>query len=217
MTKPMIGILGAGKLGVSLGQLARQAGYSVGIAASGPAEKIELTVEILVPGAKAYTTEELTRFADIIILAVPLSKYQQIDSEWLKDKLVIDAMNYWWEVDGTDEVFSDEERSSSERVQEYFNESLVVKAFNHMGYHDLVDHAKQGKTENRKAILVAGDDKVATDQVEGIVDDFGFTPLNIGPLKNGVILETGQPLFGASLGLEESKEMVKHSLEEIRK
>lgn len=213
----MIGILGAGKLGVSLGQLARQADYPVGIAASGPAEKIELTVEILVPGAKAYTSEELAQIADIIILAVPLSKYQQIDSLLLKDKLVIDAMNYWWEVDGTDQVFSDEELSSSERVQQYFDKSIVVKAFNHIGYHDLVDHAKQGTTENRKALLIAGDDEKAVDQVEKIVDDFGFTPLNIGKLKNGVILETGRPLFGASLGLEESKEMVKRSLEEIRK
>src|SRR5690625_3365450 len=129
----MIGILGAGKLGVSLGQLARQADYPVGIAASGSAEKIELTVEVLVPGAKAYTSEELTQIADIIILALPLSKYRQIDSERLKDKLVIDAMNYWWEVDGTDQVFSDENFSSSERVQQYFDKSIVVKAFNHMG------------------------------------------------------------------------------------
>lgn len=213
----MIGILGAGKLGVSLGQLARQADYSVGIAASGPAEKIELTVEILVPGAKAYTTEELTKIADIIILAVPLSKYQQIDDALLKGKLVIDAMNYWWEVDGTDEVFSDEERSSSERVQQYFDESIVVKAFNHIGYHSLVEDAKQETTENRKAVLIAGDDEKSIEQVEKIVDDFGFTPLNIGQLKNGVILETGKPLFGASLGLEESKQIVESSLEEIRK
>jgi len=213
----MIGILGAGKLGVSLGQLARQADYPVGIAASGSAEKIELTVEVLVPGAKAYTSEELTQIADIIILALPLSKYRQIDSERLKDKLVIDAMNYWWEVDGTDQVFSDENFSSSERVQQYFDKSIVVKAFNHMGYHDLVDNAKQETTANRKALLIAGDDEKAIRQVEKIVDDFGFTPLNIGQLKNGVILETGHPLFGASLGLEESKEMVKRSLEEIRK
>jgi predicted dinucleotide-binding enzyme len=215
MTKPTIGIIGAGKLGTVLGNLAIQAGYSVYISGSGGVEKIELTIEILVPGAIPTTTEELTKHADVIILALPLSKYQQINPRTLEGKLLIDAMNYWWETDGKDEVYSDETKSSSERVQDYFSKSKVVKAFNHVGYHALVDDARIGTKENRKAVLIAGDDEATLEVVAKIVDDFGFTPLSAGALKNGVILEPTWKLFGACLSLEESRKIMEESLKTI--
>lgn len=215
MTKPIIGILGAGKLGTTLGKLLVEAGYRVLISGSESAERIKLTIDILVPGAESLTTEEVTEQADIVILALPLSKYKQVNPEPLADKLVIDAMNYWWEVDGVDEVYSNAERSSSERVQDYFYKSTVIKAFNHMGYHNLNDDARPDMQEDRKVILIAGDEKDTVRKVETIVDHIGFMPLHIGDLKNGIILESGSPLFGASLGLEEVQEKVKTGLANI--
>jgi len=55
----------------------------------------------------------------------------------------------------------------------------------------------------------------AVNKVETIVDNVGFKPLYIGELRNGVILESGSPLFGASLGLEEAKEKARTGLKEI--
>ena len=215
MTKPIIGILGAGKLGTTLGKLLVEAGYPVLISGSQSAEKIQLTIEILVPGAQSLTTDEVSQQADIVVLALPLSKYKQINPHALEDKLVIDAMNYWWEVDGLEEVYSDAEQSSSERVQAYFEKSTVIKAFNHMGYHNLGDDARPNTDENRKAILIAGDEMDAVKKVETIIDHIGFTPFHIGELRNGVILESGSSLFGASLGLEEVQEKVSIGLKEI--
>lgn len=215
MTKPIIGILGAGKLGTTLGKLLVEAGYPVLISGSESAEKIKLTIDILVPGAESLITEEVTEQADIVILALPLSKYKQINPEPLANKLVIDAMNYWWEVDGVDEIYSNAERSSSERVQDYFDKSTVIKAFNHMGYHNLNDDAHPDRKEDRKVILIAGDQKAAVSEAETMIDHIGFTPLHIGELKKGIILESGSPLFGASLGLTEVEEKVKTGLAEI--
>ena len=95
MLKPIIGIIGAGTLGTTLGRLFVSAGYSVLISGSGSADKIRLIIDVLVPGAKALTNQEVSEQADIIILALPISKYQELDTDLLEDKLVIDAMNYW--------------------------------------------------------------------------------------------------------------------------
>lgn len=212
MTKPTLGIIGAGKLGITLGKLAREAGYKVFISGSKSAEKIQLTVEILVPGAVASTTEEVAAQADIIILAVPLSKYQQINSELFADKILIDAMNYWWEVDGVDQIYSDKNGSSSEKVQQYFSKSIVIKAFNHIGYHNLEEDARQNSHENRKVVLIAGNQLEAVNKVQKIVDDFGFSSRFIGNLKNGIILEPGSSLFGASLEAEKIEELIQEEL-----
>ncbi|MCZ3393503.1 NAD(P)-binding domain-containing protein, partial [Enterococcus faecium] len=94
MTIKRVGILGAGKVGIVLAGLALKAGYEVRISGSGSVDKIDLTISTLVPGAIASENAEVVANSDIIILAIPLSRYKNIDPTLLKGKLVIDAMNY---------------------------------------------------------------------------------------------------------------------------
>lgn len=194
-----IGIIGAGKLGIVLSQLALKAGYDVYVSGSGEPKKIALSVEVLAPGAVAATSREAAERADVAILAFPLSKYRQIPKDELAGKLVIDATNHWWEVDGPRDDFLHPDESSSEAVQEFLSDSKVVKAFNHMGYHDLHDEAKPAGSGGRKAIAVAGDDEGAVKVVSHIVDRLGFDPLYIGGLNEGRKLEPGGPVFGANV------------------
>ncbi|WP_430611327.1 NADPH-dependent F420 reductase [Enterococcus sp. DIV0876] len=198
MAKQTIGIIGAGKLGLALANIGAQAGYDVLIASRKTAEQLALPVSVLAPGAKALSVKEVIAQAETIVLAIPLSKYQQLDPEAFRGKIIIDAMNYWWEVDGKDEVFSTIEATSSERVQQYFVYSQVVKAFNHMGYHDIQAVSSFAGDTEVKAIAVAGDQSEAVAKVAQIVKDFGFDPLLIGSLANGLMLEPGSPLFGAN-------------------
>lgn len=216
-----LAILGAGKLGIVLSQLALKAGYAVRLAASGDPSEIALTVKVLTPGAQAFTAEDAVKGADVIILALPLGKFHTLPSHLLDGKLVIDAMNYWWEVDGPRDEIIPDTLSSSEVVQAYFSGARVVKAFSHIGYHELLDGAIQKSeavsrseaevgetTRTRKGIAIASDHTHELQEVAKIVDDLGFDPLPIGSLINGKKLEPGNLAFGADEPVETLRKLI---------
>jgi predicted dinucleotide-binding enzyme len=198
-----VGILGAGKVGTVLARLAIGAGYRVLISASRHPEAIALIAEVLAPGAIATTSADAAREADIVILALPLGKYRTLPVAEMAGKLVIDAMNYWWEIDGDRDDLANPESTTSEMIQAFLSTSHVVKAFNHMGYHDLDEEPRPSGAAGRKGIAVAGDESEARVAVSAFVDSLGFDPVDIGALSAGSVLEPGHALFGANVSAAE--------------
>jgi predicted dinucleotide-binding enzyme len=215
--KATIGILGAGKVGTVLARLAIAAGYPVLIASSRPPAAIELTIDVLAHGAEATTASDAAGRADIVILALPLGKAVPLDGvetlpvDQLRGKIVIDAMNYWWEVDGVRPDLTGDDVTTSELVAAALPGSRVVKAFNHMGYHDLDEGARPTGDPDRKAIALSGDDVAANDVVADLIDSLGFDPVDLGLLVEGAVLQPGRELFGANLGAAEIRDVVEQA------
>lgn len=206
--RPVLGIVGAGKVGTVLARLAVQAGYRVLIAGSGDPAAIALIISVLAPGAQAVRTEDLAREADVVVLALPLGRFRELPADAFDGALVLDAMNYWWESDGDDEQLGGPGASTSELVQHHLPGARVVKALNHLGYHDLDERGRPAGAPDRVAVALAGDDPRDVRRAAEIVDDLGFDPLPVQGLRAGVAVQPFTRAFGAVADREGLRELV---------
>jgi predicted dinucleotide-binding enzyme len=206
-----LGIVGAGKLGTTIARAAIAAGYDVAISGSGPANDIALTVEVLAPGARAATTDEVVRHADMIILAVPTHRFRELPSDLFNGKVLVDAMNYWEPVDGIDPELTAAADGTSPVVQQHFLAARLVKSLNQLGYHELDEHRHQRGAPDRIAIGVAGDDRAAVAAVTRLIDRIGFDPVDAGPLENGLALEPDGSPFAITYNAHELANLLARS------
>jgi predicted dinucleotide-binding enzyme len=191
-----LGIVGAGKIGTAIARAAVAGGYDVAISSSGAADRIELIVEVLALGAHAVTTDEVVRHAELIILAVPMHRFRTIPHDLFAGKILVDAMNYWEEIDGVDEELATAPKGTSVVVQEQFPSSRVVKSLNHLGYFKFEQGRRPRGAPDRLAMAAAGNDPTAVAAVKRLIDRLGFDAVDAGSLDAGVALQPNGPVFG---------------------
>jgi predicted dinucleotide-binding enzyme len=214
MTK--IAILGAGKVGTSLARVAQAAGYQVDIAGSGPAERIQLIIDVLVPGARAVAAAEAVVEAELVVLALPLHKFRDLDVGLLAGRVVLDIMNYWTPIDGEISEFDDAPEGTSVLVQRALPDSRVVKTLNHIGYHELDEEPRPVGAPDRMALGAVGDDPDAVARVLAFLERIGFDAIDGGPLANGVAFQPGSALFGAPYPAARFRELLAVELERTK-
>jgi 8-hydroxy-5-deazaflavin:NADPH oxidoreductase len=205
-----LGIVGAGKFGTTLARAAVASGYDVAISGSGPADTIALTVDVLAPGARAATTAEVVRHADLIVLAVPTHRFRELPPDLFAGTILIDATNYWEPVDGDDAELATAIDGTSAIVQERFPSARVVKSLNQLGYHQFEETRRDRGAPDRIAIGAAGDDQLAVRTVMRLLDRLGFDPVDAGPLNNGLTLEPDGSPIAATHGANELARLVSH-------
>jgi 8-hydroxy-5-deazaflavin:NADPH oxidoreductase len=202
-----LAVLGAGHAGPVIARLAITAGYPVAIATSGDPADIALITELVIPGAQPRWAADAVADADIVVLAIPLHRFLDLGPALLSGKLVVDAMNYWPASDGVLKPFAD--AGSSEIVARRLAGSTVVKALNHIGYHELEDRARPAGAPDRRSAGVAGDDPVAVATIAGLVDRMGYDPVRFESLRAGRVLQPGGPVFGTVLTRPEFERAVR--------
>jgi predicted dinucleotide-binding enzyme len=186
-----VGIIGAGRIGQAMAQIARRAGRPVVIANSRGPESLTSVVQELGEGVSAGTVKEAAA-AGIVVLAVMWPDVPQAVGglEW-EARLVIDPTNDFdpSDLDG---------RTSSEVVADLVAPARLVKAGNTLAAAVLGSNPHQAG--GQRVIFLSGDHPQAKSEVVALFEDAGFFVVDLGGLrKGGQIQQVGAPLAGHNL------------------
>ncbi len=210
MTKTL-GIIGAGRVGTTVGRLAIAGGWDVLMVGTARQTSLQLIVDVLVPGAVVTTAEDVADRADVVLVVAPFGKAGTVTWDAFGGKIVIDAMNYWSPVDGHLADVDADPRSTAEIHAASNPDVLLVKTLNHLGYHELEDDSLPAGDPQRRALAYATDHAAAKPVVAGLIDDLGFDPVDIGPLSEGRWLEPGHLVFGRDLNISQLRSAIERS------
>jgi predicted dinucleotide-binding enzyme len=198
-----IGFIGSGHIGGTVAGLAIAAGHDVVLSNSrGPDTLVDLVTE-LGPHASAAGTEDAAKQGEFVVVSIPLRAYQDVPVEPMAGKIVIDTNNYYWQRDGHLPEIDDESTTSAELLQRHLPTSRVVKAFNHIQYLQLAADGQPAGSDNRRALVIAGDDAEAKQVVTDLLDSFGYDVVDAGPLAEGWRFEPDHPAYGPRFTAEE--------------
>ena len=203
--KMKIGIIGAGHIGGTIGELWIKAGHPVFFSSRHPEELKEL-VDRLAPLAQAGTVDQAIGFGNVAFLAVPYGALPQIGKDYgksLAGKFVLDADNA---VAGRDGAIADEVERDGIGVtsQKYLPGTRLVRAFNTLNYKIFASEAN--RPAPRLAVPIAGDDPEAVQVAAGLVRDAGFDPVEVGKLTDARRFQRGAPGYGQNVSASELKQ-----------
>src|SRR5712664_3069646 len=195
-----IGILGAGKIGSTVGRLWRKAGHQLRFGTRHPEKLVALDAEL---GAGAGTPEAAVAFAEVVLLAVPLKAVPDLArAARFSGKVVLDAINAYSQRDGklAEDAIA-HAGGSSAWIAEKLAGARVVKAFNSVNSGTLASEAH--RKGDRVAIPLAGDDADAMHVAEQLVREAGFEPVALGVLAAGEGFQPGTKVYNTGMAAKD--------------
>ena len=183
-----VGIAGSGTVAQALGAGFAKHGHEVMLGTREPGKLQEFCSGN--PGVRAGSFEEAARFGDLLVLATNGSAIDSavglMGAENLANKVLIDATNPVTQEGGAMRLFVDTTDSLGERVQKLVPQARVVKAFNMVGSHLMVDPKFP---DGPPTMLIAGNDDGAKNDVTAILRDFGWDVADLGGIEASRYLE----------------------------
>ena len=204
-----IGIIGAGNIGGTAARLFAAAGHEVAISNSRGPETLRALVAQLGGNVRAETAAGAARFGDVVLVAIPLKDYTSLPAAALHGKIVVDAMNYYPNRDGHIAALDTDQTTSSEMVAAQLPGARVVKAFNTIWSEHLAKQGdKSAPLDRRRAIFVSGDDADARRVVSKLIEEIGFGPYDMGPLRDSRAQQPNTAVYNRDITVAEARRIV---------
>jgi 8-hydroxy-5-deazaflavin:NADPH oxidoreductase len=191
-----VGFIGSGAIGSTIARLAVEAGHQVVLSNSRGPETLDMAAE-LGPRASAATSGEAAAAGDIVVVTVPVKAFPNLPAVPLAGKTVIDTCNYGPERDGHIPELDSKSLTSSELLQGYIPDAMVVKAFNNIFFKHLLSLARPAGAADRSYLPIAGDS--APDK-KAVTDSIGYSVVDAGRLADSWRQATGTPVWGTPYG-----------------
>lgn len=175
-----IAIIGTGNIGTGLGRKWSTMNHVIiyGVRDVDSAKLATLKAE----KAKIAEIQDAVNASDVVVLAVPFQAVEEVlaNTHGLTTKIVIDATN------AISAPLPAGYASAAEAIAFWSKCRKVVKAFNTTGADNLNNPVYNGeKIES----FICGDDTLAKALVAKLVEDTGFTVIDVGNLEQAVLLE----------------------------
>jgi predicted dinucleotide-binding enzyme len=188
-----IGIVGSGDVGQHLGSGFAATGHLVKIGSREPSSaKLATWKASAGPNASTGTFEEAAKFGEVVVVATlwggTESALRLAKLENFAGKVVIDATNpLAFRENAPPGLALGHTDSGGEQVQRWLANAHVVKAFNIVGNADMFKPTFPGGPPD---MFFCGNDAGAKKAVTGILESFGWNPVDIGGIEGARLLES---------------------------
>lgn len=197
-----IGIIGAGRIGGTLGELWAKAGHEVLLSSRHP-ERLKDLAERLGPRARAGFPREAAAFGEVVLISVPYGALPQVGRDYaaeLRGKVVLETGNPYPGRDG-EMAHAARARGTGATSAEFLPGVRLVRAFNSIPHYDLRSEAH--RVGERVAIPLASDDEAALAIAARLVEDAGFEPVVVGGLDRAREFDVGTAVYARALTARE--------------
>ena len=201
-----IGVIGAGRIGGNAARLFAEAGHDVLVSYSRDPDKLQALAAGI--GARAGTPREAAEFGEVVMLSVPWRLIDDVLAEAgsLEGRIVIDTTNQFG-ADGWEDLGG---RTAAQVNAQRMPGARYTKAFNTLTSGFQAQAA--GRTGPARVVMfLCGDDEDAKGIVAGLIEDAGFTPVDMGGTADAAPMEAPRrsgAVYGEAVHEAEARDFV---------
>src|ERR671922_3085187 len=201
-----IGIVGAGRIGGNAARLFAQAGHEVMLSFSRDPQKLARSAAEI--GARTGTPREAAEFGEVVLFSVPWTLVDAAIEQTgpLDGRIVVDTTNQFgrggWEDLGG--------RTAAQINAVRMPGARYTKAFNTLTSGFQAEAAGRSGAD-RVVMFICGDDADAKRVVSGLIEDAGFTPVDIGGTADAAAMDAPRrpgAVYGEEYHEAEAREFV---------